>query len=66
MPALSELEGSPKRFSQNGAPPHYVLFILRSFHEYFTDRSVEEDPRSPDLNPTDFAVGVILNRVLTE
>lgn len=47
-------------FQQDGAPPHYAVYVRQFLDEHFPGRwigrrgPVEWPPRSPDLNPLDF------------
>lgn len=61
VPALSVLNDGPTWFMQDGAPPHYATPVRQWLNENFPDKwigrrgPVEWAPRSPDLNPLDFA-----------
>lgn len=62
IPDLDQFGSRPQWFMQDGAPPHYGLQVRRWLDEIFPQHWIgrrgpkEWAPRSPDLNPMDFAV----------
>lgn len=69
LPTLDAIGSRPEWFMQDGAPPHYAIQVRTwlddNFPQWIGRRGrVEWAPRSPDLNPMDFAIwGYLKSRV---
>ena len=73
MSELDTIGSRPRWFMQDGAPPHYGLQVRAWLDQNFPHRwigrrgPVELAPRSPDLNPMDFAIwGYLKAKVYSE